>query len=150
MEFEFDLDYPQEKQYCDVCDSEYDNYAVHSKTKKHIKFETFRQKLDNGEIDLNHDEELKKPKKVKKEMTLEEKREHYRVVNNKFKARNAEKIKEKIKCSICGGSYTYFNKIPHCRTKQHQLCLVLIQEKKEDADNGLCNDVQYNVITSNN
>jgi hypothetical protein len=47
------------------------------------------------------------------------------LINNKkknmddFINRNSEKIKEKVCCSICAGSYTYFNKSMHNKTKRH-------------------------------
>ena len=40
--------------------------------------------------------------------------------NNNFKIKNADKIKEKVICPICKGSYTYFNKSTHNKTKRHQ------------------------------
>ena len=37
----------------------------------------------------------------------------------KFIEENKDKIKEKIECVICKGSYTYFNKSKHNKTKRH-------------------------------
>ena len=39
---------------------------------------------------------------------------------NKFIDNNKEKLNEKIICPICKGSYTYFNKSTHLKTKRHQ------------------------------
>lgn len=39
--------------------------------------------------------------------------------NKNFFSKNEEKIKEKVKCNICCGSYTYFNKSKHIRSKKH-------------------------------
>jgi len=39
--------------------------------------------------------------------------------NKKFIENNKDKIKEKIECNICKGSYTYFNKSKHNKTKRH-------------------------------
>jgi hypothetical protein len=36
-----------------------------------------------------------------------------------FIMKNADKIKEKIECSICCGSYTYLNKSKHLKSKKH-------------------------------
>lgn len=36
-----------------------------------------------------------------------------------FLNKNASKVKEKITCEICCGSYTYFNKSKHIRSKKH-------------------------------
>ena len=38
-----------------------------------------------------------------------------------FLNKNATKVKEKITCDICCGSYTYFNKSKHIRSKKHLL-----------------------------
>ena len=38
-----------------------------------------------------------------------------------FLLKNSDKIKEKITCNICCGSYTYFNKSKHIRSKKHLL-----------------------------
>ena len=38
-----------------------------------------------------------------------------------FKEKNADKIKEKITCDVCGGKYTYFNKSGHTRTAKHKI-----------------------------
>lgn len=40
-----------------------------------------------------------------------------------FKNKNVDKIKEKSVCEICGGSYTYFNKSSHMKTKRHLNCV---------------------------
>ena len=36
-----------------------------------------------------------------------------------FKYKNKDKIHEKIKCEICGGTFTYFNKYKHNKTQKH-------------------------------
>jgi len=46
----------------------------------------------------------------------------------KFVNDNSEKISEKVKCLICGGSYDYFNKNNHLKTKKHKKIL----EKEND------------------
>ena len=48
-------------------------------------------------------------------------------------------------CEICGGSYTYFNKIPHEKSKKHQQHLKILKniidkEDEEDARN-------YEIVT---
>lgn len=40
-----------------------------------------------------------------------------------FKNKNVDKIKEKSVCKICSGSYTYFNKSSHTKTKKHLNCV---------------------------
>ena len=42
-----------------------------------------------------------------------------------FKIKHADKIKEKIICPICNGTYTYFNKSTHNKTKHHKNILEL-------------------------
>lgn len=36
-----------------------------------------------------------------------------------FKEKHKDKINEKVICPICYGSYSYFNKSSHCKTKRH-------------------------------
>jgi hypothetical protein len=38
----------------------------------------------------------------------------------KFKEVHKDKITQPIRCSVCRGSYTYFNKSAHIKTKRHQ------------------------------
>jgi hypothetical protein len=40
-----------------------------------------------------------------------------------FYNRNKERISEKVKCEICGGSYTYYNKSCHLKSKKHIKCV---------------------------
>lgn len=37
----------------------------------------------------------------------------------KFKEKHQNELKESITCDICGGSYKYFNKSIHIKTKKH-------------------------------
>lgn len=39
--------------------------------------------------------------------------------NDKFKEVHKDELKEKHKCEICGGSYTYYNKSVHNKTRKH-------------------------------
>ena len=41
--------------------------------------------------------------------------------NKKFNGKNKEKIKKKHTCDICFGSYTYYNKSKHLKSKRHIL-----------------------------
>jgi hypothetical protein len=43
--------------------------------------------------------------------------------HKKFISENREKILIKHICEVCMGSYTYFNKSAHKKTKRHQLFL---------------------------
>jgi hypothetical protein len=54
-----------------------------------------------------------------------EKRKEYMKI---FKKKNDDKIREKQKCAICGGTYTYFNKAKHIKTEKH---LYIEREMKE-------------------
>ena len=38
-----------------------------------------------------------------------------------FTEKNKDKIIEKHTCEACGGSYTYFNKTKHNKSKKHQM-----------------------------
>ena len=39
-----------------------------------------------------------------------------------FKAKNKEKISERISCSVCGGKYVYYSKSLHLKSKKHKFC----------------------------
>ena len=48
--------------------------------------------------------------------------EEINIIKSKYKKfieDNKDKIKQKIECVICKGSYTYFNKSKHNKTKRH-------------------------------
>ena len=61
-------------------------------------------------------EQQPKPKNYKK---------HYQT----FKEKNNDKIHQIIKCDVCNGHYTYFNKYRHLKSIKHKCCL---EDKKED------------------
>ena len=42
-----------------------------------------------------------------------------KVYHKKFMEKNADKVKEKIICPVCCGSYTYFNKSKHIKSDRH-------------------------------
>jgi hypothetical protein len=46
-----------------------------------------------------------------------------------FKSKNADKIKEKKVCEICGGKYDYFNKSKHNQGLKHKYKLLLIEKE---------------------
>jgi transposase-like protein len=50
-----------------------------------------------------------------------------------FKNKNTDKIREKVKCDICGGIYSYFNKSHHKQSKMHLKAINLV-EYKTDAE----------------
>jgi len=43
------------------------------------------------------------------------KKEYY----DNFINKNKERIDKQVKCDLCGGTYTYFNKSKHNNTKKH-------------------------------
>jgi hypothetical protein len=49
------------------------------------------------------------------ENIVENKNKYFR----KFYENNIDKLKEKTICPICGGSYDYFNKSRHIKSKKH-------------------------------
>jgi hypothetical protein len=51
-----------------------------------------------------------------------------------FKLKNADKIKEKKVCEICGGKYDYFNKSKHNQGLKHKYKLLLIANTKKEGD----------------
>lgn len=42
-----------------------------------------------------------------------------KIYYNNFMQKNKKKIKKKMRCGICGGSYTYFNKSHHLNSIKH-------------------------------
>lgn len=40
--------------------------------------------------------------------------------NDNFRAKHAEKLAQKIECSVCKNHYTYYTKSKHMTTKKHQ------------------------------
>lgn len=53
---------------------------------------------------------------------------------NKYylKFKNSHDVNQKIQCSICGGSYSYFNKSSHCKTKKHLNMIEIINKIKNE------------------
>jgi len=51
----------------------------------------------------------------------------------RFKLKNDERMKTKIICDICGGSYNYSSKWEHNKTKKHifNKKLIELQEEKK-------------------
>lgn len=73
---------------------------------------------------------------------LEEEKKKYNSYkyNNTFRKKHADKLKIKIKCSLCDGGYTYYSKSKHLKSKKHLNKLnpnppntpnQVIEEKKE-------------------
>jgi hypothetical protein len=58
-----------------------------------------------------------------------EKREEY---YHNFKEKNKDKIREKHICEVCYGSYTYFHKSTHNKTKIHLKALEAKEKGKEE------------------
>ncbi len=65
-------------------------------------------------------------RKVKYKM--EKREEYYR----NFMEKNKEMISEKHICEVCYGSYTYFHKSAHNKSKRHIRALEMIEKKKEE------------------
>ena len=65
-----------------------------------------------------------------------------------FKLKNSEKIKEKNKCELCGGVFSYYNRfhhnssLKHKDAKQKQL-LMNMEKKEEDFKKEIQNFKQY-------
>jgi hypothetical protein len=49
-----------------------------------------------------------------------------------FKEKNKDKLNEKIICQVCDGSYSYFNKSAHNKSKRHMNALAIIEKYKKD------------------
>lgn len=52
-------------------------------------------------------------------MTVDIMKNNSKLYNDNFRHKHEYKIKEKIKCEVCGGTYTYFNKSKHNNTTKH-------------------------------
>lgn len=73
--------------------------------------------MDNLFDFLKKEEVKEEPiKKVSKEKSKYDQNKY----NKNFLEKNRNKIKEKVLCDICCGSYTYFNKSKHLNSKKHQ------------------------------
>jgi len=49
-----------------------------------------------------------------------------------FRETNKDKVNEKVKCDICGGSYTYFNKSKHIQTQRHKKLNAYVEKTKDN------------------
>lgn len=54
-----------------------------------------------------------------------------------FKNKNSDKIKEKVKCELCGGVYSYFNQSHHKSSIRHKNALLKTAEPKTDLNKEL-------------
>jgi hypothetical protein len=50
--------------------------------------------------------------------------------NKRFQEKHKDKIKEKLDCPICYGTYTYFNKSKHNQSVRHKKALLAKKEEK--------------------
>lgn len=55
-----------------------------------------------------------------------------------FKEKHKDTLKETIKCDLCGGSYKYFNKPIHLKTKKH---LEYVNGEKQPNKNNVSMDI---------
>ena len=62
-------------------------------------------------------------------MEQQPKQKDYKKHYQTFSEKNKDKIHEVIKCPLCNGHYTYFNKSRHMKSTKHKNCL---EDKKED------------------
>lgn len=59
--------------------------------------------------------------------------EYNRNIYETFKKKNADKIKAKCICEICGGKYTYFNKSRHAKSKKHLLSVLKLKYPEDES-----------------
>jgi hypothetical protein len=81
------------------------------KTTDHLQNENLKKFLDEEEKNLNN------------------------LYYKDFKERNKEKINEKVICKYCGGSFSYFNKSKHFKTKKCLLSKELKELKERQIQN---------------
>lgn len=60
-------------------------------------------------------------KSTENKIITPEKRHNYYI---KYMEKNKDKVNKKEICSICCGSYTYFNKSTHNKSRRHKMCLM--------------------------
>lgn len=90
------------------------------------------KKCENKDLKNNHEENGKTDfnltviKKINKviiddETSKKSKKEKYNqnTYNDNFMLKHKDKLKERIECEICGGSYTYYNKSTHNKSIRH-------------------------------
>jgi hypothetical protein len=83
-------------------------------------------KKDLSENDIKNVKDVKDVKDIledKEKIQKIKKKYDYKKYNKTFSETNSEKIKKKCICQVCMGSYTYFNKSKHNKSKRHLLFL---------------------------
>ena len=70
-----------------------------------------------------------KKEKTKNVIDSVKRKEYY----ENFKAKRD--INEKVECTICGGSYSYFTKSMHNKTKKHKMAVKFTEKIKELQNN---------------
>ena len=55
--------------------------------------------------------------------------EKQKTYNSSFYQKNIEKIKQKVVCPECYGTYTYFNKSRHLKTARHKTAVGMKQQQ---------------------
>jgi hypothetical protein len=65
-------------------------------------------------------------------METENKKYDNKKYYQQFKETNKDKLNERVKCDICGGSYTYFNKSKHIQTKKHKKLHDYVEKTKDN------------------
>ena len=61
-----------------------------------------------------------------------------------FKNKNEDKIKQKTKCLICGGKYTYYHKSRHMKTIKHLKAQIKIHEENNEHEKA--NEIKTNIL----
>lgn len=64
-------------------------------------------------------------------MTPQERKEYYKEYYNKNKSELLEKLKKKVKCSICDCKYSKSSKSNHLKSKKHLMAVKLIKNVKK-------------------
>jgi hypothetical protein len=78
-------------------------------------FDFLKKDVKNEETEiLKVDDNNNKDNKDKKNNKYDQNK-----YNKNFMEKNKDKIKEKIICDICCGTYTYFNKSKHFKSSKH-------------------------------
>jgi hypothetical protein len=88
------------------------------------------------------DTEKKLIKKIYKDKTY-----YYdqNIYNKNFYEKHKDKIHEKLTCECCGGSYSYYNKSKHVKSKKH-LFHVEKQERERQEQLAKLDDIRQFII----
>lgn len=87
--------------------------------KQEPKLVLVKNELDGNYVFVVEDENI--PKTPKVDTCIEKVKKIYdqKKYNKTFNEKHKEKLSQKLKCPVCGGEYSYYNKSKHNKSKKH-------------------------------